>query len=116
MSNMRVLLENWYVSYQQRMKNYSEKVTSSLEVSKPKNHLFVLDGVRAVACLGVLSYHANFLARNYGIWNPLMSKVWNPLKDSNAALIYFGESGVILFFLLSGFLLFLPFAKVLLFD
>jgi peptidoglycan/LPS O-acetylase OafA/YrhL len=109
-------LENLYISYQKRMKTYSQKVTASLEVSKPKNHLFVLDGVRAVACLGVLSYHANFLARNYGIWNPLKSNLWNPLKDLNAALIYFGESGVMLFFLLSGFLLFLPFARVLLFD
>jgi len=116
MNTIRMWLENWYVFIHIRMKNYSEKVTSSLEVGKPKNHLLVLDGVRAIACLAVLSYHANFLARNYGIWNPLKSNVWNPLKDSNAALIYFGESGVILFFLLSGFLLFLPFAKVLLFD
>jgi peptidoglycan/LPS O-acetylase OafA/YrhL len=113
---IRVLLENWHILTHKTMKNYNQKVTASLEVNKPKNHLFVLDGVRAVACLGVLSYHANFLARNYGIWNPLKSNLWNPLKDTNAALIYFGESGVILFFLLSGFLLFLPFAKVLLFD
>src|SRR5437764_172525 len=111
MSTIHVSLEK----FRKNMQDHSQKVTASLEVSKPKNHLLMLDGVRAIACLAVLSYHANFLARNYGIWNPLNHHI-KGINDILAALIYFGESGVILFFLLSGFLLFLPFAKVLLFD
>ena len=111
MSTAHTFLDN----LQKNMHNHSEKVTTSLEVSKPKNHLLVLDGVRAIACLGVLSYHANYLARNYSVWNPLKYNI-KGINDLIAALMYFGESGVILFFLLSGFLLFLPFAKVLLFD
>ena len=90
------------------------------EESKPKSksQILVLDGVRAVACLAVLSWHVNFLARNYGIWPPLHSS--NHLIDIliflGESLAYFGESGVILFFLLSSFLLFLPYAKSMLFD
>jgi len=115
MSSPHRFLENLSVSVQKTLRNYSQKVTDSLEVSKPKNHLFVLDGVRAIACLGVLSYHTNFFILIHGIWNPLNRGIV-VIKEIMAALIYFGESGVILFFLLSGFLLFLPFAKVLLFD
>lgn len=80
-------------------------------VSQSKSQIPVLDGIRAVACLAVLSYHVNFLARNYGIWRPL-----HGVNTLIAALVYFGESGVMLFFLLSSFLLFLPFATSLLFD
>jgi peptidoglycan/LPS O-acetylase OafA/YrhL len=75
------------------------------EGKNPQNQIPVLDGIRAVACLSVLSFHLNQVtAALHGINNYL------------AALAYFGESGVILFFLLSGFLLFLPYAKALLFD
>lgn len=81
------------------------------EGKKSKSQILVLDGVRALACLGVLSYHLNFLARNYGIWRPL-----HGINNVVATLVYLGESGVILFFLLSSFLLFLPYAKALLFD
>jgi peptidoglycan/LPS O-acetylase OafA/YrhL len=88
-----------------------EKVTQSLEVSKPKNQILVLDGLRAIACLAVISYHLNSLSAKYAIWTPHHS-IYNLL----APIIYFGESGVILFFLLSGFLLFLPYAKSLVFN
>lgn len=101
-----------YVSILRSVKDYNQKVTASLEVSKPRNHLLVLDGVRAIACLAVLSYHTNLLTRTYGVWDP----TGGAIKNLFASLVYFGESGVILFFLLSGFLLFLPFAKALLFD
>ena len=52
--------------------------------------------------------------------------MWSPLHDIHdlhgilaylaASFAYSGYSGVILFFILSGFLLFLPYAKALLFD
>jgi peptidoglycan/LPS O-acetylase OafA/YrhL len=67
----------------------------------------VLDGVRAVACLLVLSYHINLITRDMHVWTPGRQ----PLLD---ALFLSGSTGVTLFFVLSGFLLFLPYAKVLL--
>jgi len=108
-------LENQAPSMRRWMKNYSQKVTDSLEISKPKNHLLVLDGIRAVACLLVLLHHivvhVILPAHWSGIWNPS-----GKIQVLLAAGLEFGDSGVILFFLLSSFLLFLPFAKALLFG
>jgi peptidoglycan/LPS O-acetylase OafA/YrhL len=95
----------------QKPQMFNPPVEKPPKVSQSKSQILVLDGVRAVACLGVLSYHLNFLARNYGIWQPL-----HGINTLVATLAYLGESGVILFFLLSSFLLFLPYAKSLLFD
>jgi peptidoglycan/LPS O-acetylase OafA/YrhL len=103
--------KDWYIALQGRMKTYSQKVTASLEVSKPKNHLLVLDGLRAIACLAVLSYHISMFVRIYHLWSPS-----GRLQTLFAIVANFGVSGVFLFFILSGFLLFLPFAKTLLFD
>lgn len=64
----------------------------------------VLDGVRALAALGVLFYHA------YGIWSPDKSVFGVDVTPA----WYFTQTGVHLFFVLSGFLLFLPFVRVLL--
>lgn len=98
-----------------RWADYSQKVTASLEIKKSKGHLLVLDGVRAVACLAVLLHHMLYhviLPEHWsGLWTPS-----GKLQVILAALLSFGESGVILFFLLSSFLLFLPFANALLFD
>jgi peptidoglycan/LPS O-acetylase OafA/YrhL len=108
-------LENQHVSLSRRWADYSQKVTASLEIKKPKGHLLVLDGVRAVACLAVLLhhivYHVVLPERWSGVWTPS-----GKMQMILAALLNFGASGVILFFLLSSFLLFLPFARVLLFD
>ncbi len=74
-----------------------------------KNAIPVLDGVRAVACLSVISYHVHyFLAHDYDL-----SAV---LGKFATAIAMAGWSGVTLFFVLSGFLLFQPFAKALLFE
>jgi peptidoglycan/LPS O-acetylase OafA/YrhL len=66
-----------------------------------------LDGVRAVACLLVVGYHNNLLTRDGQAWKPGRF----PLLD---ALFLSGSTGVTLFFVLSGFLLFLPYARALL--
>ena len=68
-----------------------------------------LDGVRACAILFVIAFHIDWTNTNYEkLWN------WqsNPLATSVAIA---GGTGVTLFFVLSGFLLFLPYAKALLF-
>lgn len=74
-----------------------------------KNNIAVLDGVRAVACLSVIAYHIYKFT--------LLSHIWGwdigPFASSVAMM---GWSGVTLFFVLSGFLLFMPYAKSLLFD
>lgn len=72
-----------------------------------KNTITALDGVRAIAALLVVSLHLN---KGAGVpWNVKQ----NPLATSFAV---FGRTGVVLFFVLSGFLLFLPYAKALLFQ
>ena len=74
-----------------------------------KNNIAALDGVRAIACLSVIAYHINRFTMVSHIWS------WDigPLGSSVALM---GWSGVTLFFVLSGFLLFLPYATSLLFD
>ena len=71
-----------------------------------KNTIPVLDGLRAIATLMVISFH---IQQKSFIWDKLhqewISAIWT-----------FGGSGVTLFFVLSGFLLFLPYAKALLFQ
>lgn len=117
MSTMPVSLEKSPSSIKNSISQYSQKVTASLEVSKPKNHLLVLDGIRAVACLMVILHHIIGHAALPADWPG--SGFWRPtgvLQTLLASILDAGASGIILFFLLSSFLLFLPFAKALLFD
>src|SRR5579885_1375691 len=76
-----------------------------------KNNIAVLDGVRAIAALTVLDFHVNLMTRDTHIWNPA-----NPAHTLISAIALAGASGVTLFFVLSGFLLFMPYAKALLFE
>jgi Predicted acyltransferases len=90
----------------------SRAITGFLADGKQKHSIAVLDGTRAVACLAIITFHMNLLARFHGIWDPNLQGVGAFVS----AGLLFGESGVMLFFVLSGFLLFLPYAKSLLFD
>jgi peptidoglycan/LPS O-acetylase OafA/YrhL len=83
---------------------------STLQEKDQKNNIAVLDGVRAIACLSVIAFHISLIAISYHIWQPY--PVSNFLVS---AIAMQGGSGVTLFFVLSGFLLFIPYAKALLF-
>ncbi len=85
----------------------SERITSLLEIQKRKNTLTVLDGVRAIACLAVIAFH---ISADAHIWDI------RGLGHLAVSIVMAGDTGVILFFLLSGFLLFLPYATSLLYD
>ena len=77
--------------------------TRQLNDQKPNGTIASLDGVRALAFLLVFAIHIN----HAGMWG-----------DGNnpwiAAAFSAGRTGVTLFFILSGFLLFLPYARALL--
>lgn len=68
-----------------------------------------LDGLRAIAALSVLIFHG-FLIRGILLANPKTVVLGQDLTF----VWYYLESGVILFFVLSGFLLFLPYAHAIL--
>lgn len=74
-----------------------------------KKTIAVLDGMRAIACLTVISYHFHYImASTYPI-----ERVFGKFGST---LLLTGWSGVPLFFVLSGFLLFLPYARAMLFE
>ncbi len=75
-----------------------------------KKTIAVLDGVRAVACFTVIAYHINIITVSHQVWHP------SPLGMFLPGIIITGYAGVTLFFVLSGFLLFLPYAKAILFE
>src|SRR5579864_4568155 len=102
----------------QQLETRSQVVTHLPTEKRAKKQILALDGVRATACLVVLSYHMSILIRDYRILPPLQND--NPvvplLNAFGTFFAEFGETGVLLFFVLSGFLLFLPYAKALLLE
>ena len=77
-----------------------------LQRTQPQ-HIMALDGVRAIAALMVVALHISEIA---GVpWDVNR----NPIAT---AFAFFGRVGVVLFFVLSGFLLFRPYARALLFQ
>ena len=77
--------------------------------SERKANIAALDGVRAIACIGVVEYHVHLLLSRSFHLPALVGKL-------GSSLLLAGWSGVTLFFVLSGFLLFLPYARHLLFE
>ncbi|GHO92398.1 acyltransferase [Reticulibacter mediterranei] len=81
---------------------------NAVKSANGKTVIPALDGVRAVATIAVISFHINGMVHNH-FWDVHE----NPLAT---AVVTFGGSGVTLFFVLSGFLLFMPYARALLFE
>ena len=104
-------IQRLYFWLQGRLQLIGQWFSYQLEDTKPSNSIAVLDGVRAIACLLVVSFHISLLTARTNIWVPNGSA--HPLFSSIALA---GASGVTLFFVLSGFLLFRPYAKALLSD
>ena len=100
-------VQSEYTHIRQRINSACQSITNFLEHNPQKNTIPALDGVRAIAALLVLTFHLDFLLQ---LWNI------TSLGHLAIALALFGDTGVTLFFVLSGFLLFLPYVKSLLFD
>ncbi|HLZ62980.1 MAG TPA: acyltransferase [Ktedonosporobacter sp.] len=112
MGNSKLSLSGLSASFCLYIQASSQSISQFLGDKKPKNAIPVLDGLRAIACLSVIMVHMNQLSNEFGIWKFHLDGIGAYISAASL----FGESGVILFFLLSGFLLFLPYAKSLLFD
>jgi peptidoglycan/LPS O-acetylase OafA/YrhL len=105
-------------SFQRSYNNVSDflaqlynRLASVLEGKNTKSNIYVLDGVRAIACLSVVMFHINLITTNdIPLWKP------QSVPALLSAIAFSGDTGVTLFFVLSGFLLFLPYAKSLLFN
>ena len=78
------------------------------QLADKQNSIAVLDGVRAVAFLMVMVFHINRITGD-SLWNRMANQIASSVSTA-------GGTGVTLFFVLSGFLLFMPFAKSLLFN
>ena len=83
---MKALIRDWYASIQKKAQNFSQAVTSSLEMGKSTSHILVLDGVRAVACLAVLTFHINNLSDNN--YNSDQNSQFRPALTKSRAAIY----------------------------
>lgn len=82
-----------------------QKVVDVRPVTK---NIASLEGLRAFAALGVVTLHITYLVGQIII---------NPRQHPELAFFWvFGNTGVQLFFVLSGFLLFMPYARALLFQ
>jgi peptidoglycan/LPS O-acetylase OafA/YrhL len=88
--------------------NWLKMIFEEQKHASQKNTIAVLDGVRALAIVFVISYHVITMSP-LGSWN------WQA-QPLAMAIATAGGSGVTLFFVLSGFLLFMPYAKALLTD
>lgn len=88
-------------------RRWQTRLRALLEPGRQRGNIAVLDGVRAIACLLVVGYHIDLITRDTRVWFP-------PHHPLIAPFLLMGGAGVTLFFVLSGFLLFLPYARALL--
>lgn len=86
--------------------NVRSYLAQQLNDQKSTGTIASLDGVRALAFLLVFAFHLN----HAGVWG------YNGNNPFIGAFLLVGNTGVTLFFVLSGFLLFLPYARALLFK
>jgi peptidoglycan/LPS O-acetylase OafA/YrhL len=107
--NVFVAQQSLFARLSAKIQGASQGLTSLLDNEKKKTTITVLDGIRGLACFLVIFYHLNLVARDYHIWIPI-----NDFGSIAGSIALFGQSGIILFFMLSGFLLFLPYAKSML--
>ena len=99
---------HWVITLFLRVKQW---LHVQFEGKKQKSTIASLDGVRAIACLSVITFHLSLITtRDLPLWNTAK------MPQLLSAVAFTGDTGVTLFFLLSGFLLFLPYAKALLFE
>src|SRR5712692_9378161 len=98
----------WLQSIYRGFGHWVESLLDNEQKSGKKNSITVLDGVRGVAVLMVIVFHVNRVTGD-NLWN----QAEYPLASSISTA---GGIGVTLFFVLSGFLLFMPFAKALLYK
>jgi peptidoglycan/LPS O-acetylase OafA/YrhL len=88
--------------------NWLKTVFEEHKHTQQKSTIAVLDGVRGLAILFVISFHINS--------SMTQGKVLDWHTNALAmSILTAGGTGVTLFFVLSGFLLFMPYAKALLF-
>ncbi|HLI87898.1 MAG TPA: acyltransferase [Ktedonobacteraceae bacterium] len=104
-------IQHGYLWLQNTSHSIHQWLSLVLEGGRQRSIIAPLDGVRALACLSVVAYHLSLVTtHDLPLWDPTQI---SPLISSIALA---GDTGVTLFFILSGFLLFLPYAKALLFD
>jgi peptidoglycan/LPS O-acetylase OafA/YrhL len=92
----------------QRSGQWIARMLGDRQTGGKQNNIAVLDGVRAVAFLIVMVFHINRMTGD-SLWNRMANQIASSVSTA-------GGTGVTLFFVLSGFLLFMPFAKSLLFN
>jgi peptidoglycan/LPS O-acetylase OafA/YrhL len=97
----------WRESAPNFFKRMHDWFAYQLDDQKPKGTIAALDGVRALAAIMVVIYHSSGVVD--GHWNILSVPFFSMLN-------LFWAKGVTLFFILSGFLLFLPYVQALLFE
>lgn len=106
------LMSYLYGWMQRTIQRIHRWMTAALEGRKQNNSTIAsLDGVRAIACLTVIGFHISLITRDTHLWSPAAP---GALYHILSSIMLAGASGVTLFFVLSGFLLFMPFCKAFL--
>ena len=108
------LVGRLYAWMQRTIQRIQRWMTTALEGRTQNNRTIAsLDGVRAIACLTVIGFHISLITRDTHLWSPATPGTLHRIFSS---IVLAGASGVTLFFVLSGFLLFMPFCKGMLFE